>query len=302
MLRYNAAMRTFLAARIPAFALLCAASLALAGLYIGFRLPLDEATIESLASASQAQAQLATVLTAKLAIEKAANADYAQRLSAQETAQAQLQGAISTIQGGLTHIEKERAVDPQLLAKYSRVYFLNENYTPAALLTIPPQFSYPSTTPREAESRALPFLVHLLADAEAAGVHLRVLSSFRSFDDQSALKKAYTVRYGTGANAFSADQGYSEHQLGTAMDFTTAESGVLSGFAKTRGYQWLSDNAYRYGFILSYPEGNGYYVYEPWHWRFVGVALASSLHASGQHFYDLDQREIDTYRAAMFDQ
>jgi D-alanyl-D-alanine carboxypeptidase len=295
-------MRPFLAARLPAFALLSVCTLVIAGLYIGLRLPLDESTIESLAGAREAQAQLATVLTAKLAIEKAANSDYAERLAAQEAAQAQLQGAISTIQGGLNHIEKERAVDPQLLAKYSRVYFLNENYIPAALLTIPAQFSHPSTTPREIESRALPFLTRLLSDAETTGIHLRVLSSFRSFDDQSSLKKAYTIRYGSGANAFSADQGYSEHQLGTAVDFTTAESGVLSGFAKTHGYQWLSDNAYRYGFILSYPEGNGYYVYEPWHWRFVGVALATKLHATGQHFYDMDQREIDTYRAAMFDQ
>ena len=293
--------RAVLRPRLPALAALAAGCLALAGAFIALEMSLTAATMHSLVSARDAESQLAAVLSGRLALEKATNADYAQRLAAQEAAQAQLQHAINTIQGGLNHIEKERAVDAELLQKYSRVYFLNEHYVPAALLAIPAGFGSPSTTPREIESRTLPFLTRLLADADAAGVHLRVLSSFRSFDDQSSLKRAYTVRYGSGANTFSADQGYSEHQLGTTVDFTTAESGVLTGFDKTKGFAWLIENAYRYGFILSYPKGNAYYVYEPWHWRFVGVALATKLHDTNQRFYDLDQREIDSYRARMFD-
>ncbi len=293
--------RAFLAARLPALTLLTGGCLVLAGAFIVLETRTAEATMQHLSHARDAESQLAAVLSARLAVEKAANANYAQQLAARDAAQAQLQSAINTIQGGLNHIEKERAVDPELLQKYSRVYFLNEHYAPAGLLTIPAGFGSPSTTPREIESRALPFLTKLLADADAAGVRLRVLSSFRSFDDQSSLKKAYTVRYGTGANAFSADQGYSEHQLGTTVDFTMAETGTLSGFDKTKGFAWLTEHAHRYGFILSYPKGNAYYVYEPWHWRFVGIALATALHDTSRHFYDLDQREIDSYRARMFD-
>jgi D-alanyl-D-alanine carboxypeptidase len=136
-------------------------------------------------------------------------------------------------------------------------------------------------------------------------VQLKIISAYRSFGEQATLKAEYKVTYGSGANAFSADQGYSEHQLGTAIDLTTDKDGnafsnAKGGFDSTNGYTWMNDNAYKYGFVLSYPKGNAYYQYEPWHWRFVGVALATRLHDNGQHFYDLDQREIDGYLALMF--
>jgi D-alanyl-D-alanine carboxypeptidase len=111
------------------------------------------------------------------------------------------------------------------------------------------------------------------------------------------------MTYGTGANKFSADQGYSEHQLATAFDFTTPEiHDMIIGYDKTAAYTWMTANAYKYGFILSYPPHNSYYVYEPWHWRFVGIALATYLHNSNQYFYQLDQRTINTYLVSIFDQ
>jgi LAS superfamily LD-carboxypeptidase LdcB len=61
------------------------------------------------------------------------------------------------------------------------------------------------------------------------------------------------------------------------------------------------NNAYRFGFVLSYPKGNAYYIYEPWHFRFVGVKLATYLHDRGLHFYDIDQKEIDQYLVSIFD-
>ena len=108
--------------------------------------------------------------------------------------------------------------------------------------------------------------------------------------------------YGVGANQFSADQGYSEHQLATTVDLITKGlGGQLPGFDKTDAYKWLEKRAYKYGFILSYPSGNSYYMYEPWHWRFVGVKLATYLHNTDRNFYDIDQREIDTYLSNIFD-
>ncbi len=98
------------------------------------------------------------------------------------------------------------------------------------------------------------------------------------------------------------DQGYSEHQLGTTVDFTTSDIGTsFSGFEQTQAYQWLLDNAYKYGFTLSYPQGNTYYQFEPWHWRFVGKDLAERLHEEGISFYDLSQREINQYLVFLFD-
>ena len=127
-------------------------------------------------------------------------------------------------------------------------------------------------------------------------------SAFRSFDTQASLKSGYKITYGSGANKFSADQGYSEHQLGTSVDFTTPDvGGNFSKFQTDPAYQWLQNNAHHYGFILSYPEENTYYKFEPWHWRFVGVELASDLHGENKYFYDMDQREIDTYLIKLFD-
>ena len=53
--------------------------------------------------------------------------------------------------------------------------------------------------------------------------------------------------------------------------------------------------------MLSYPKGNAYYIFEPWHWRFVGKDLAKDLHRHKEYFYDWDQRDIDEYLIDFFD-
>jgi len=63
----------------------------------------------------------------------------------------------------------------------------------------------------------------------------------------------------------------------------------------------LNEYAHEYGFVLSYAEGNSYFMFEPWHWRFVGVELATRLKNEGKKFYDLDQREINQYLVKIFD-
>jgi D-alanyl-D-alanine carboxypeptidase len=151
-------------------------------------------------------------------------------------------------------------------------------------------------------AKVQPFLENLLRDARDAGVDIKIISAYRSFDTQATVKSNYSVIYGSGANQFSADQGYSEHQLGTAIDFTTTATGAnFSAFEKTPAYQWLLENAHRFGFILSYPKGNDYYLFEPWHWRFVGTSLARMLNVEKLNFYDVDQREIDKYLVNIFD-
>lgn len=210
---------------------------------------------------------------------------------------------VGSISGAVGNLQKLAAVDPELLKKYSKVYFMNENYVPAHLTEIPSDFVYSSTRSEQFLSEASPHLISLLSFAKASGITLYVKSAYRSFSEQKSLKSSYSFTYGAGtANTFSADQGYSEHQLGTTLDFVTVgQNGQLAGFDKTASYQWLVDNGYRFGFVLSYPKGNKYYVYEPWHWRFVGVKLATYLHTTKINFYDLDQREIDKYLATTFD-
>lgn len=219
--------------------------------------------------------------------------DRAQNL---EATSAELAGAVDTL-------TKLTELDPELLKKYSKVYFLNEHYTPSELVDIEPEYvSSPSRT-LQIHAQVSAYLKKMLDDATEEGLKLRIASAYRSFKTQESLKTSYKVTYGTtSANKFSADQGYSEHQLGTTVDLTTASSGTLSSsFEKKAEFKWLTQHAYKYGFVLSYPKNNKYYIYEPWHWRFVGVKLATMLHEEKLYLYDVDQREIDTYLISIFD-
>ena len=209
-------------------------------------------------------------------------------------------GAISSTVGTL---DKLRKLDPELLQKYSKVYFLNEHYVPEQLTVLDMRYLYSENRMEKVHTQVLPHLQTLLQSATSSGITLYIKSAYRSFYEQASLKTGYSVTYGAGtANKFSAEQGYSEHQLGTTVDFiTTGTGGQLAGFDKTPASVWLLENAYKYGFILSYPKGNTYYIFEPWHWRYVGVKLATFLHDQNKNFYDLEQREIDTYLINIFD-
>lgn len=243
-------------------------------------------------SVNSANSDLKTVLQARVQ-ENGEKDSQVQQLDSQNQV---LSSAVQTL-------DKLATTDKELLEKYSSVYFLNENYVPASLAEIPAAYLARPDKPEQFLAPVMTHLTALLADASTQHAPLLILSAYRSFQTQMALKTGYKMTYGTGtANSFSADQGYSEHQLGTAVDFTTpALAPALSGFDQTSSYAWLLQNAYKYGFVISYPKGNGYFVFEPWHWRYVGVDLATQLHNDNKYFYDLDQRSIDTYLIKFFD-
>ncbi|MEK7553187.1 MAG: D-alanyl-D-alanine carboxypeptidase family protein [Patescibacteria group bacterium] len=225
--------------------------------------------------------------------------DLLQKQEAMDSIGVQVQAMAGTV-GAL---QKLSGTDRELLKKYSRIYFLNENYIPKNLISIPMSYLYEPEKEKLISSEIWPFLEKLLDDANVAQIDIKIISTYRSFGAQSTLKSAYKITYGYGANKFSADQGYSEHQLGTAIDFTTSKLGAnFIAFEKTGSYAWLTENAYKYGFILSYPKKNTYYVFEPWHWRFVGKSLALKLYNENKNFYDITQREIDEYLISIFDQ
>ncbi len=221
----------------------------------------------------------------------------------EKTRNDEFEDEIRKISGTVGTLEKLSKTDPELLKKYSKVYFLNEHYVPASLTDIAGEFVYPADKKLQFNGKVYDHLEDLLEDAKDEKINLRVVSAYRSFGTQAALKSSYKITYGAGtANAFSADQGYSEHQLGTTVDFTTTELAAnFNAFASTEAYKWLQENAYKYGFILSYPKTNTYYQFEPWHWRYVGLDLARKLHDDNVNFYDTDQRFIDTYLISIFD-
>jgi len=260
---------------------------------------IQKKTEENKSELSQKITDIETVLLAN----EEKNTTFAEALKSAEEKSQNLERAFDKVSDNVDELETITKTDPELLQKYSKISFLNENYIPTDLKIIPSEYTYIKTKSYEIHERVYPYLIRLLKAAKENDLDLQVISAFRSFGEQAQLKGIYTVNYGAGtANQFSADQGYSEHQLGTTLDFTNTTIGAtFSGFSKSAEFKWLQDNAYKYGFVLSYPENNQYYEYEPWHWRFVGEDLAEDLHDDGKYFYDLTQREIDEYVVKLFD-
>jgi zinc D-Ala-D-Ala carboxypeptidase len=135
----------------------------------------------------------------------------------------------------------------------------------------------------------IPDLRALRVAARRRGLPIAIRSAYRSYRTQGAVFGSW-VRRGGLQNALrtSARPGHSEHQLGTAIDFTLPGRGApwaYRDWGLTSTGAWLARNAWRYGFVLSYPRGQfskSCYSYEPWHFRWVGRALAARIHASGE--------------------
>lgn len=258
------------------------------------------AHLEELKTVQTQQAETLAIVADQLTAAQKTTTDLTNALSGRIEA---VQSQVGGITGTVSTLEKLTKTDPELLQKYSKVFFLNDNYAPARLSQIDTQYTYDDSRPHQFHTQALPYLISMMTAAKAQGLTLEVKSAYRSFEEQYNIKSGYKVTYGAGtANTFSADQGYSEHQLGTAVDFTTPElKGALEGFDKTPAYAWMREHAKNYGFILSYPPNNAYYIFEPWHWRFVGKKLARDLYLQNKNFYDFDQRQIDEYLVTIFD-
>ncbi len=132
--------------------------------------------------------------------------------------------------------------------------------------------------------------------AKAEGVNLVVISAYRSYKEQRSLWFTYEEKYGRKyANRMDATPGASEHQLGLALDLGSSDGKckLYECFKNTATGKWLYDNAYKYGFILRYPEGKESItgvMYTPWHYRYIGKDEAKKVFDSGQtleEFYGL---------------
>ncbi len=134
----------------------------------------------------------------------------------------------------------------------------------------------------------VPDLRAMRASIRARRLPIGIRSAYRSYATQAATFAGW-VRAGgiQAALRTSARAGHSEHQLGTAIDFTIPGRPAPWAYADwglTPTGRWLARNAWRYGFVLSYPRGQfarSCYNYEPWHFRWVGRTIAAKIHASG---------------------
>ena len=126
----------------------------------------------------------------------------------------------------------------------------------------------------------------LVAAAKADGFDLVAVSAYRSYNNQIATYDANVRQFGQEyADRTSARPGHSEHQLGTTVDVSSPAAGFgLEAFIGTDEADWVAENSWKFGFIVSYPagrEGVTGYAYEPWHIRWVGTGVASQVKSSG---------------------
>ncbi|MBQ9987524.1 MAG: D-alanyl-D-alanine carboxypeptidase family protein, partial [Erysipelotrichales bacterium] len=143
-------------------------------------------------------------------------------------------------------------------------------------------YSIPSTFGNGLTADTLTAFNTMRTEAAAEGLTLWNASGYRSYTYQKGLYNNYCARRGqSAADTFSARPGFSEHQLGMAIDLNT----ITQEFKNTAEGQWVANNCYKYGFIIRYPEGKDHitgYIYEPWHIRYVGVDLATILYNGGE--------------------
>ena len=148
----------------------------------------------------------------------------------------------------------------------------------------------------EFDERAADYLIDMFEAAKKDGINLTVNSSYRTIEyQQYNFDRSVQQRVNNGMSYEEAVldtekevayPGKSEHNAGLSADIFSDEyvSFDDDGFKNTKAYAWLMENAADYGFILRYPEGKEAetgIIYEPWHYRFVGVYYAHKVQDSG---------------------
>ena len=170
-----------------------------------------------------------------------------------------------------TDLSKE---DLLIVNKY---YYLDKNYVPSNLVAVDSKYGRGSI-----KKEAYDAFIEMYNDASKLGLYPYIQSPYRSYSYQTTLYNNYVKRDGVKeADTYSARPGYSEHQTGLAMDLGTSKNHSIGDFEKSKEFDWVSKNAYKYGFILRYPKNKQYltgYMYEPWHYRYVGKDIAKYIY------------------------
>ena len=189
----------------------------------------------------------------------------------------------------------ERRADDGLLTVVTLTYGLSRDFEPRGLVPLAGYLPDDVTLgyPNELRHVAVGPLVRMIADMQAAGLQPFIISGYRSYSAQAIARQKWAEAEPERVNILSAPPGFSEHQLGTVVDFGSPELPEIVGqedvefhtyFYKTSEGLWLADNAHTYGYTLSYPfeaiDVTGFF-WEPWHYRYVGVEMATFLHEAG---------------------
>ena len=202
------------------------------------------------------------------------------------------------------YLDYINTTDKSVLILANKSVILGESYVPSDLVEIPDDLRKDSviylSLPAEMALEAM------VQDMRALGFSdVYVTSAYRSYEYQKGLFDKYVKEEMSGGLSYeeavdavlsySAAPGTSEHQTGLCVDFTTVSIGgvVDDIFETTSVFRWLSENAWKYGFIMRYPKDKvdiTGYQYESWHYRFVGLETAARIHQCGlcyEEYYDL---------------
>ena len=182
-----------------------------------------------------------------------------------------------------------------LLVLVNKQYKLPSTYVPSDLTTfadwnvgISGKTIATTNESLQLRSEAVSHLADLMAAASENNTPLKVISAYRSYATQQSTYQYWVDQNGGNtdeADKISARPGHSQHQLGTAVDFSTYDGLKFDEFTNTPAEIWLRQHAWEYGYALSYPPGaeeiTGYSP-ESWHYRYIGVDNAASWHASNK--------------------
>ena len=163
----------------------------------------------------------------------------------------------------------------------NKFYKLASDYVPEDLTTISLSYAYDGNRVTKETSDAF---VNMASAASDDGIKLIANSSYRDYDRQESVYKEFYYSRGIDyADKYAARAGHSEHQTGLSIDIFTGGNSNTDNFEDSDAFKWLSKNAHKYGFILRYPKGKEYltgYSYESWHYRYLGVEIATKVYES----------------------
>ena len=200
--------------------------------------------------------------------------------------------------------------DGYYLTLANKIYAVGEDYSPNDLIKVEDKYCKDPSRTYLLSGNAYFAATALIEEMRANGFNsVAITSAYRSYDYQTTLyNKYFNEEKSAHPNwsdeqikaqvlTYSAYPGTSEHQTGLCIDLITNEMSGLwnygcetpnnpydKGFAETAEYQWLKDNAHKFGFILRYPENKTDitgYSYESWHYRFVGIDAATDIYNQG---------------------
>lgn len=171
-------------------------------------------------------------------------------------------------------------------------YKLDEDFVPDDLVEFDQE--YCNDDVQEGNREAVVAFKNMYEAAKKEGLGLVINSSYRSYQDQENICNTFKDLYGEGyVTKYVALPGFSEHQTGLAFDIGSTSSKI---FAESKEYEWMKENAYKYGFILRFTKSNAYitgFRSEPWHYRYVGKKIAKYIYENDISFEEYYAEFLD---------